>query len=213
VSATNRSRAIVLESYQTPPALAQAILGWLNPWYPVRGAFLEPSAGAGAFLEAAAVAGFTERYAAEIDPTREERLSTLARQVWIGDFLSLDPQIPNLTHIVGNPPYPRQLLDVAGNPRIGTKGQTLNEDAVGYHVDHAMRLLPVGGVLAFLLRHDWAAPGSRDDVFTDWPLRFLWPITPRPSFVAGTTDSAAYGVYVWERGWTGPTVWERKRWR
>lgn len=82
-------------------------------------------------------------------------------------------------------------------------------------VRHCLDLLAPNGHLAFLLRLSFLAGQRRLALYEQHPLRYLIPITPRPSFTPdGKTDASEYGVFVWQRGYTGPAeILPHIRWK
>lgn len=68
------------------------------------------------------------------------------------------------------------------------------------HIDRALDLAPN---VAFLLRLGCMESRARVSCWARWPLRRVWVLAERPSFTGGGTDSAAYGFFVFERGYTG----------
>lgn len=59
-----------------------------------------------------------------------------------------------------------------------------------------------GGYLAFILRLSFLGGQKRAALYEAHPLRYLIPITPRPSFTPdGKTDASEYAVFVWQRGY------------
>lgn len=96
------------------------------------------------------------------------------------DFLTESaPPVTRLDWIVGNPPF-------------------RNFEA---HVSHALTLAPN---VAFLLRLAVMESASRAPLWQAWPLRRVYVLAERPSFTGGGTDSAAYGWFLFRRGYTGP---------
>lgn len=185
------------DAYYTPDALALAITDALRdrlglvPDYVV-----EPSAGGGAFLRAihstwpAASIEAVEPTTPQTGPLTVGALprGILHSTTW-EDFPCVVP--PDL--IVGNPPY-----------NLPGDGRGDNPTTAERHVMLAMERLPEGGHLAFLLRLAFLSGGGRiRRLYSQHPLRALWPVTPRPSFTGGGTDGSEYGVFVWRKGWQG----------
>lgn len=72
------------------------------------------------------------------------------------------------------------------------------------HVRDALRRVYHNGHVAFLLRLSFLAGQRRLALYEEHPLRYLIPITPRPSFTPdGKTDASEYAVFVWQRGYRG----------
>lgn len=111
------------------------------------------------------------------------------------DFLRPVPALRGATLIVTNPPY------------------LLAEQ----FVHRALELTADGGHVAFLLRLSFlGGQGRADSLWSKRNLRWLAPITPRPSFTPdGKTDAAEYALFVWQRGYHGnaellePLRWSR----
>jgi hypothetical protein len=83
-------------------------------------------------------------------------------------------------------------------------------------VRRALGVVCDGGHVAFLLRLSFLAGQKRRALYEQHRLRFLIPITPRPSFTPdGKTDASEYAVFVWRRGQLSPPqilphlVWRR----
>lgn len=175
------------DAYFTPDALARAVCERLEDLFDRAPHFiLEPGAGGGAFLRAACVVWpEAARLGLDLEPQ--------ALGVEKGDFLAVKPSA-HFSLVVGNPPY------------------NLAEE----FVDAAMKHLEHGGHAAFLLRLSFL--GGQARARTLWGrrnLRWLIPITPRPSFTPdGKTDASEYAIFVWRCGWLGnaeidsPLWWE-----
>lgn len=111
------------------------------------------------------------------------------------DFVAFVPALTGATLIVTNPPY---LL-----------AERFVHRALGLVID--------GGHVAFLLRLSFlGGQGRADSLWSKRNLRWLAPITPRPSFTPdGKTDAAEYALFVWQRGYVGnaellaPLRWSR----
>jgi hypothetical protein len=181
-----------LDAYDSPQALADKIVIRLASLrsdagisHPVN--VLEPTAGGGAFVNAARLRWPAAKHvvAVDIDPAREAGLREAgATAVAIADILTVPAAaIARADLILGNPPY-RQAEEIL----IHLLGA-----ALGLRDTPAMvaMLLPVG-FLGSKGRH--AATG----LFTRFPLHYLAPIVPRPSFTAdGKTDRMEYAIFGW----------------
>jgi hypothetical protein len=113
------------------------------------------------------------------------------------DFLAGPPAARDVSLIVSNPPY------------------LLAEQF--FH--RALSLVAYDGHVAFLLRLSFLGGQRRaNTIWSQRNLRWLAPITPRPSFTPdGKTDAAEYALFVWQRGFHGnaqilpPLEWSRKQ--
>lgn len=72
------------------------------------------------------------------------------------------------------------------------------------HVRMALREASVG--VAFLLRLAFLESAARIPFWREHPAADVHVLSRRPSFTGSGTDSAAYGWFVWRRGYAGPTV-------
>jgi len=183
---------IAHDAYFTPQPLADAICETLDGrcglYNPIR--VLEPSCGGGSFLRAATtVWPMADLRGVDLAPTCDGPGLVEARDLFglqLWGHYSL---------ILGNPPYLQA------------------ERMVGYCLD----LLAPGGTLAFLLRLSFlGGQGRSESLWSRRNLRWLAPITPRPSFTPdGKTDAAEYALFVWRRDFCGnaellaPLRWER----
>jgi hypothetical protein len=73
--------------------------------------------------------------------------------------------------------------------------------------EHVTLARKTGAWVAFLLRLSFL--GSQARAKTVWAspgLRWLIPISRRPSFTGGGSDASEYAVFVWGRGFTGNAV-------
>ncbi|MFZ3481869.1 methyltransferase domain-containing protein [Sphingomonas sp. 3-13AW] len=133
-----QDRRAVSLGVETRPELDQ----WLTPYWAAEelahdvlhalGAVpvLEPSCGAGSFLSA--IPDANEAYGVEIDPVMAERARrATGRHVIEGDFRSVDLPPIEFGAIIGNPPF--------------------GADTVDLFIRRCHRLLPDGGVAAFIL--------------------------------------------------------------
>lgn len=161
-----------LDRYYTPPALAEALVDLLPIQQTDR--VLEPSAGGGAFVRAALQAT-PDVVALDIDPRSPGRHTPGASGI-LCDFLRYNPpEAQRPDWIIGNPPY---------------------QDAED-HVRHALRV--TRGRVAFLLRLAFLESARRYHLWQEQQLRELFVLAERPSFSGdGSTDSAAYALFVWD---------------
>lgn len=189
-----------LDAYDTPDALADAIV-WRALTCAVQSRIIfEPTAGGGVFVRVARrLCPAAWIAAVDIDP---ERLAGLegagANAAATSDVCTVPPAMIGKTDlIIGNPPYrdaEKILLHLLGAKR---------EDAACF------MLLPVG-FLASKGRH------GPEGIFTRFPLRYLAPIAPRPSFTAdGKTDRMEYALFGWgaalPKGIDSAILWEKSK--
>lgn len=192
----------------TPEALALEICSRLESG-PCRDHYLaspfrilEPSAGNGAFVKAARQTWPEASITA--NEIREECRQSLhdagADDVDIRDLNNQDICDIGPDLIVGNPPF-------------------------AYAEQHIRLLLAAmkeGAFLVFLLRLGFYESHERTDFWKECPERFMAPIVPRPQYKLNSkgkpgSDSQAYGIFIWQKGFTGaPTrlphiVWREKR--
>jgi len=137
------------------------------------GTVLEPHVGGGAFARAIRSEGARHLIGVDVNP--EAPGLAMVDQPIVGDFLDL-PIVDGVDWIVGNPPY-------AGFER---------------HLDRALATAPN---VAMLLRLSVLESASRVSSWQRWPLQSVTVLAQRPSFTGGGTDSAAYGWFVFRRGW------------
>lgn len=208
MSATGRGgEPIALDAYYTPDDVAARCVAALPTEATWRVRALEPSVGGGAFVRALRALDPGPRTLRVIDinpdapglrsspawavsdflawpPTHEARQSTRRHDGDVGDGLDLDVR-PPYDLIVGNPPYSHAEA----------------------HIRHALSLVDRGGYVAFLLRLAMLESVRRRPLWAETPLRSVHVLSARPSFTGGGTDSAAYGWFVWQRGYVGaPTL-------
>ena len=166
------------DAYFTPDHVAAQCIGAI-PWNPYKTEprIIEPSIGAGAF--ARAIRKVQPRafiYGIDIGAESAGFQHTDAHHV--GNFMDAD--LP-ADWIIGNPPY-RQ---------------------AEAHIRHALECAPQ---VAFLLRLAFLESVKRAPFWREHPAASVHVFSKRPSFTGGTTDSAAYGFFQWNRAHTGPTT-------
>lgn len=176
------------DDYQTPQPLADEIVRRVAELVPLGNpVILEPGAGAGNFVRAAR-ARWPKAHIVAIDvrDTRPLCCAEGASEARIGDVLAVD--LPTCDLAIGNPPF--------------GLAQEFIERVLSAAV-HAR-----GGHLAFLLRMSMLCTQERSRTLWAKPgLRHLIPLAARPSFTGGGSDNSEYGVFVWQRGFTGrPTI-------
>ena len=176
------------DAYYTPDSLAQACVGLLadeadeveragaSSWV------CEPSVGRGAFARAARAAWPLARIVGvDVDPGAScEGLDGLVCADWLDCKGARKFNV-----ILGNPPY----------------GQAQE------HVEHALSRLQPWGWAAFLLRLAFLESAKRSDFWQRGELFSVHVLASRPSFTEdGRTDGAAYGWFMWMKGWDGSAV-------
>jgi hypothetical protein len=105
VQDTGKFRSNMKDQYYTKPAVAiDCVTRILTVWPSAAAAtkWIEPSAGSGAFLEAAAAREITDIIALDISP------ATDVSGIETADFLSWDPPVGADILVFGNPPFGRQ---------------------------------------------------------------------------------------------------------
>ena len=187
MSATGRGgKRDVLDRYYTPGPLAESLTALL----PIKPSdrVVEPSCGGGAFVRA--LLRRTPRvHAFDLDPRARGLASTPFSTT--GNFLVQPTPETGFDWCVGNPPY--------GHAER--------------HVIHSLRFVREGGSVAFLLRLAFLEGQKRIGFWRRHPARRVFVLAERPSFTGGGTDSAAYGFFVWQKGWQGETALRVVSWR
>lgn len=155
--------------YFTPAAVADLMVGMLaaGPQSPV----LEPSAGAGVFLDALADAGFQQVTAVEIDSA----LAVNSKyRVDNESFVSWRPQ-RQFAAVIGNPPYirwrdlsPQSRKEVARHRLWGTLFNSLS-DYLTIFIALAVEHLADGGELVFITPSFWMHT-QHSNPFREWLL-------------------------------------------
>lgn len=183
---------VELDAYFTPPELAQAIVERIEAdGYWRGGNVLEPSAGKGAFANAALYLQPHSVTCFDIDPERCRELSAEAifrvrrcdfLQELIGDTYEL---------VIGNPPF------------LGAEE----------HVRRALLMRAPFGCVAFLLRLAFLETVERQPFWAEHPASHVYVLTRRPSFTGTGTDNCAYGVFVWANWHRGPTLMSHLDWK
>lgn len=163
------------DAYFTPAPLALAICRELQRRIMAPGMILVPGAGEGAFLRAAGTVWPEARqHGLDLDPKLAGMLKA--------DFLTFEPSDLGGVYdlIIGNPPF----------------------DLAEEFVHQSFKHLAPRGHLAFLLRLTFlGSQGRAERIWDRRDLRWLVPISPRPSFsLDGKTDAAEYGLFVWQKG-------------
>ena len=181
-----------LDAYFTPEPLALACMSWLaRDGFYRGGSVLEPSSGQGAFIKAAR-RHTADVYAVDIDPQHEKAAMDAGAKAFLcADFERALLSMRVFDLVIGNPPFSGALP----------------------HTEHALLLRSSFGAVAFLLRLAFLESKDRASFWRSNPASKVYVFSERPSFTGGGTDSAAYGLFVWQRGWTRPTELEVASWR
>ena len=205
MSSTGRGAAYLpLGAYQTPQPVANGLVRLLAPILQYGQNVLEPSVGGGAFLRAVkAETGPVVQhnyFGIDIDPSAAGlRLPFGGGKV--GDFLTVEPWSMVPTLIIGNPPFS---LPTSGGKPV---------PAAELHIKRALSLLAPGGHLAFLLRLALLEGIERRKTLWAGNMpKQVWVLDRRPSFTGTGSDSSAYGFFLWQKGWTGPTTLDIVDW-
>jgi hypothetical protein len=170
-----------LDQYYTPQPVADALVAEYLRHHPVPIRALEPNVGRGAWSRAVG-AHMPRTIVHGVDIESRDPEDHCCHEFTRCDFLELRPQWPDL--IIGNPPYN-------------------NAEA---HIRHALDIVQPCGRVAFLLRLAFCESQSRIEFWRDHPAATIHVLAERPSFTGGKTDTAAYGFFVWQPGYSGPTV-------
>mgnify|MGYP001564614195 CR=1 FL=1 len=189
MSSTNRGTVRTpSDAYYTPATIANALVALL----PItQGSLvLEPSAGGGAFVDAAMARG-ARVWAIDIRPEAPALHRPGLVRAEARDFLMPTESDLRPDWVIGNPPFTE----------------------FDRHLDRALSLAPNVG---FLLRLAVMESAARVEAWaTRWPLRHVWVLAERPSFTGGATDSTAYGFFWFQREWAPPATvtpgWSWKR--
>lgn len=191
MSATGRSDARKhLDAYDTPQELVEYLVGLLP--IEAESSVLEPSAGSGVWcLELIRTVPGIHVEACEIREECREALvdAVTVACVHIGDFLELP--LGTFDLVIGNPPF----CDAEE------------------HIRHALSRVRSGGHVAMLLRLAFLESRGRVPFWSAWPARKVWALSECPSFTGKGTDSSAYGFFLWQKGYRGPTELEVVSWR
>lgn len=131
------------------------------------------------------------------------------RYHWGQDFLDESTLEGNeYDFIIANPPF------------------TVNKQPTAeLFVRKSLRHLGSDGVMVFLLRSNFMHSQKRAKLFEEYPPRYVYALTRRPSFYRedvrmdqygkSNTNEHDYSVFVWQKGWAGETTlrwlnWEYK---
>lgn len=200
------------DAYYTPQPLADAIARKLRETIGEIDLIIEPSAGVGAFVRAARATWPTAHIrAVEPFPRGSTGADWEVADTWESEAAAkICPAVSLPTLIGGNPPY-----NLPGDGRGGA--ETTAERHVRLALErlgHADATTPQPRWVAFLLRGSFLAGGSRIERLHEriGGLRYVWHVTPRPSFTGGGTDGAEYAMLVWQVGYRGPYEGGWLRW-
>lgn len=185
MSSTNRNghERVNSDAYMTPPAVADACCARLveDGWVRRRSIVLEPSAGTGSFVRAAAkffapsCIHANEPFATMDPDAVPERGHGMLTFLKFEDLDGNGNNIGPYDAVVGNPPF------------------SLAEE----HVKIALSMLAVGGSLAFVLRLNFMGAIKRCSFWRAHPPDAVYTLVPRPSFTGGGNDSTEYALFVW----------------
>lgn len=190
------------DAYFTPPKLAEAICRRLRDTIGEMHLIVEPSAGAGTFIEAARRHWLTARIGG-VEPNPPQRFfdllganvfSIASRLSWEQENTLIDEAITESPRvlILGNPPF----LLAEEHVRLALS-----------RLGHDTATEPQPRYLSFLLRASFLAGDKRARGLHlgVGGLRYVWHVVGRPSFTGdGKTDGAEYCVAVWQAGYRGP---------
>jgi len=179
------------DAYPTPQAFADGVARRVREILPYPPAMIvEPSAGTGAFVRAIKpLWPDVPIIAVEVQPGLDTALYEAgATSVSIANWIDVAEAVqrtalPTPWLIIGNPPY---------------------LEAVE-HIDAALRIMQHGEWLAFLLRINFFGSNGRRGFWAKKKdrLKYLIPFTQRPKFRNNKSDATEYGVFIWEKGYTG----------
>jgi hypothetical protein len=112
------------------------------------------------------------------------------RQTWVTDFLETQMMPIGANSIISNPPYNRYTIDS--------------------YIEHAISLVPNGGIVAMLLNHRFDAASKRSKLFSSefgfyarviLPFRIWW-FEPQKG---DETPMQDHTWFVWAKGWRQPS--------
>lgn len=159
-----------LGQYWTPRDVADLMVGMLRT-PPEMAAVLEPSSGAGVFLDALTEAGYSDVVGIEVDPILASHGSAA---VHCGSFVVWDPE-RRVDAVVGNPPYIRwrDLSDTARDEMKASPlwGQLFNSltDYLTVFIAKSVEHLRPGGELIFITPSFWMHT-AHSEPLRDWLL-------------------------------------------
>lgn len=180
-----------LDQYYTPQPVADALVAHYLTRFQKPRIVVEPSVGKGAWARALNEQAQPEKIiGVDLEPSPD----CFCDKVIAGDFAQYDPCPENPDLIIGNPPFSHALQ----------------------HVEHARTIVRRGGRVALLLRLAFTESAARVHFWTGNKPRLVTVLAQRPSFTGGGVDQHAYGFFVWEDGYDGPSEivpgfdWRRK---
>ena len=169
------------DAYSTPRNLALAITERLKAIIAPPDLVIEPSAGVGPFIEAAAKTWpGVEIHAVDYDKRVERKCRAAGANAfyamdWLEYVVKFGTSFDDVDNalVLGNPPY------VLAQEHVEA---TL---ALRANITLLLRINFLGGLKR--AKTLWSRPG----------LSYVIPIAPRPSFAFGGSDPVEYGVFVW----------------
>lgn len=199
----------VADFYPTPDLLALACCRAMFTISSMPSWILEPSAGSGAFVRAARQVWGPRQLIFAVEMRKEEHDNLLSC-----DTAADGVSISSLEDFLQEPSFlSKEKVLVIGNPPY-----SLAQEHIMLLLDY---LLP-GSRIAFLLKLGFLGTKTRADLlWKQGQCKYVWPILGRPSFVKSeraSSDVNEYALFVWEVGYTGPTIvkfphirWKKER--
>lgn len=185
MSATGRGgERIDGDKYYTPDAVAAACVrsvGW-----GMKGTFVEPSVGGGAFARALREDGYNV-FGVDSDPNAAGFADCDLGHA-VADFGQWVPSL-RPDYVVGNPPY----------------------NQAEEHIRHGLSVARLA--VGMLLRVNFLGGVKRRAFFEKHRPAQVHVLTPRPSFTGGGTDATEYAFMVWTQGSLGSTSLHWINWR
>lgn len=179
------------DAYYTPDRLARAIVSELREHIYITGTVWEPHVGGGAFARAI------------LDGTHQQIPNALP-------VLLVSDIDPDAVGLYGYENFPHAVRSHPGMDFLASRGYRAEwiignppYDRAEAHTRHALRF---SRHVVFLLRLAFVESLGRRNFWRDHPARHIWALSRRPSFTGGRTDSAAYGVFWWDRCHQGDTT-------
>lgn len=187
------------DHYPTPIELCRASINILPDIDPRL--VLDPGAGAGVWGQAV-----KERWSKPdvvgVEMDSKHIWNDYYHYWYVQNYLETEFKLESFDLIVGNPPY--------GVNADGKKDRKLAEK----FVRKSWEYLKPDGYMVFLLRMGFRAGQKRAKNF--WPnyvLKDFYVLGRRPSFTGNQrTDATEYSIYVWQKGYNGPTYMKDLFW-